>query len=121
MTNKQLEKAVQSHFEVPEDIQRLVGLATSDLLWGPVSLGGDWEEDNYKGFQSACKRIREYVDTLPSQLWIDTDCDCVMTSEPQGEEVDGEWVEPLWESIYYVNGRNEVVELLFNHYLAGYV
>ena len=95
MPNKQLEKAVQNHFEVPEDIQRLANLATSDLLWGPVSLGDDWEEENYKGFQSACKRIREYVDTLPSQLWIDTDGDYVMTSEPQGEQVDGEYIEQI--------------------------
>lgn len=121
MPNKQIQTAVRAHFKIPEDIQRLANLATSDLLWGPIGLDDEWEEENYKGFQSACARIREYVDTLPRELWVDTDCDCVMTSEPQGEEVDGEWLEPYWDSIYYVNGRNEVVELLLNHYLAGYV
>ncbi len=119
--NKQIKEAVRNHFEVPEDIERLVNLATSDLLWGPIGLDDDWERENYQGFQSACKRIKEYVDTLPSQLWVDIDCDCVMTREPQGEEVDGEYIEPYWESIYYVNGRNEIVEALFNHYVVGYV
>lgn len=116
-----IEKILRQHFDVPEDVQRLANLATSDLLWGPIGLDDDWERENYQSFKSACKRIGEYIDTLPSQIWVDVDCEVVMDSEPQGEEVEGEWIEPYWESIYLVNGRKEIVELLLNNYLVGYV
>lgn len=119
--NKHIKETLRSYFEVPEDIQRLVNLVTSDLLYGPIGLDDDWERENYQSFESACIRIKNYVSTLPSQVWVDIDCDCVMTSEPQIEEVEGEYLEPCWESIYYVNGRNEVVEALFNHYVVGYI
>lgn len=119
--NKQVKKSLRNHFEVPKDIQRLVSLATSDLLWGPVGLDDDWERENYQSFQSACRRISDYVDTLPFELWIDCDCDCIMISEPQGEEIDGEYIEPYWESVYYVNGRREIVEAIFNSYIVGYI
>lgn len=122
MCSKEVKEAIRQHFEVPETIQRLVNMATSDLLWGPIGLDDEWEEENYKGFRSACKRIREeFTESLPRELWVDVDCGCVMTREPQGEEVDGEYIEPYWESIYYVNGHNELIELLFNHYVVGYI
>jgi len=119
--NKQIKEAVRSYFEVPEQIERLVNLVTTDLLNGPIDLDDDWAQENYQNFPTACKRIREFVDSLPSQLWVDIDCDCVMTNEPEAEIVDDEYIEPCWESIYYVNGRNEVVEALFNHYVVGYI
>lgn len=121
MNEKQVKTLLRSHFYIPDDTQRLANLATFDLLWGPVGLDDEWERENYKGFQLACARISEYVDTLPCELWVDTDCDCVMTSEPQGQEVDGEWLEPYWESIYYIDSRSKLVQLLLNEYLVDYV
>jgi len=119
--HKKIEQIVQEHIEVPEDIRRLASMATMDLLWGPIGLDDDWEVENYQDFQSACKRISDWIDTLPGEMWVDVDCEFVMYSEPTSEEVDGEVVEPCWESIYYVQGRSDVVEMVLNHYLCGYV
>jgi hypothetical protein len=117
---KQLSKILREHYQVPEDIERLANLATSDLLWGPVGLDDDWERENYKGFQHACKRIQEYTEALPRHLYIDLNCEYVTTREPEGEEIDGEWCEPWYEDWYHVQG-NEVIELIFNKYLVGYI
>lgn len=121
MAYNNMKKAIREAFDVPEDIQRLSNMAACDLLWGPIGLDDDWEKENYKGFQSACGKIKEYIDTLPFPLWVDVDCDCVMTSEPEGEEVDGEYLEPCWDSIYLIDRRNDLVRLLLNDHLAGYV
>jgi len=48
------------------DIRVLINQAGIDLYCGADSL------DNYPGFTSACKLIREALDaTLPSELWFD--------------------------------------------------
>lgn len=121
MSSKEIKKIVRMNFEVPERISRLAELAISDLYWGPVSPRDDWEEENYKGFGFACKEISEWVQELPCQLWIDVDCDCVMTCEPEGQEVEGEYIEPFWESIYYIDSRKELAGYLLDESLAGYL
>jgi hypothetical protein len=121
MTNKAIKEAVRQSIEVPEDVRRLAHLLTMDLLWGPIEADDDWETANYPDFGTVCERVRQFTETLPSRLWVDVDCDCVMTEEPEGEMVDGEYLEPCWESIYLINGHNEVIEALFNEYLVGYI
>jgi hypothetical protein len=117
---KQLSTILRNHYQVPEDIERLANLATSDLLRGPVALGDDWEHENYKGFQDACKRIQQFSHDLPYSVYVDLGCEYVTTREPEGEEIDGEWCEPCYEDWYHVQG-SEVIELIFNEYLVGYI
>jgi len=75
-----------------EDVRKLISQANYDLWYGPINDGavgdpaeGDEELSKYPGFTSACEKIREECDELPSDLYLDTDTGEVRQSEPEPE------------------------------------
>lgn len=59
--------------------------------------------------------LREFIVELPGTLYYDDDCGCISETEPEGEEVDGEWFDP---SPYYIVESRDVVEALFGQTIA---
>jgi hypothetical protein len=80
---------------VTPDVQKLINLATFDLYYGPAGLeadepardeyGNENEWAGYPGFTSACERIAEVVDDVPSTLWLDVDAEGWTDVEPEWE------------------------------------
>ena len=75
-----------------EEIRKLINLADFDLHYGPVGSCDDPVEDEfgnqnewskYPGFSSACYKIKEALQELPSQLYIDADVEQWQDSEPE--------------------------------------
>ena len=116
------EHAVFVHFEpLLEPVKRLVNAANFDLYFGPYSEGNEPDGDGWKypGFGEACKAISDAMDGV-SEVWVDTDCDCVMENEPEGEEIDGEYYYPSWDSIYHFE-RRDVLRILLGKELPSYI
>lgn len=74
------------------EVRKLISQANFDLWHGPVKNGaygdpaeGDEEWDSYPGFTKACSAITEALRALPSQLYLDTETDEVLTQEPESE------------------------------------
>lgn len=92
--------------KLPERVRRLITCANFDLYFGPY---GVYEPDNdgfvYPGFVTASKEISEAISDLPSEVWVDVDCEQIYESEPQGYEDDetGEYIEPYLENTWYFN------------------
>ena len=122
-TENKLKELIRAYFKMPEHVERLRNLANLDLYFGPLNdsqLDDEWERQHYKGFSEALGTIQEWIDANVTDLWVDVDCDCVMTSEPEGYEDEGEWVEPYLETTYHVDMRT-VKKYLLGKELGGYV
>ncbi len=70
--------------------------------------------------------LRDFINDLPSTLYYDADCGCIMDLEPEGEEwdtgevdADGDpimqWSDP---SDYWTLDRRDIVEALFGRTIA---
>ena len=77
---------------ISPEVNRAINLATHDLYYGPAN-ASDCEappidehgnENEWAGydFVKACKLIKEALSDLPSELFIDCDCESWSTSEP---------------------------------------
>lgn len=117
---KQLVRAHFSDFENDEKTQQLLSMVNYDVYFGPYEQGHDIDNSGviYPGFNEA---LREVVNNLPeiNDLYIDTQWDYVTDQEPQGEQIDGEWIEPYWEDWYKVD-RKEVLGILLGE-VANYI
>jgi hypothetical protein len=72
---------------VTKELQTLINLANWDLYYGPTLPGDSDETADYPGFTTACKRIADALDDLPSSLYVDDQSsDCYSESEPEPEE-----------------------------------
>lgn len=72
------------------DTMKHASMADWDLHYGP-GVERDPGDDGppYPGFDKACEIIRAAVDAVvPSDLYILTDCDILVTSEPEPYEVE---------------------------------
>jgi len=97
------EVAVKKYFidELMDD--RLRGLrhcALFDLHFGPYdadyySDSADFE--NWPGYVKAVEELEEWADIHLVPVWFDMQTETIHTKEPQGDTVDGTWIEPLWE------------------------
>lgn len=112
---KRVEEEIRNFIQVPERIQSLCCSATSDLYFGPNEV-----DENYPGFSSAIKEIRNWVDNIPYHLWVDSDCGAIWEREPETIEVDGENIEPFWDSIYFLE-RKDILKTLFDSELVSYL
>ena len=113
MKRTKTEKILAAHYEalMPDEITRLITLASYDLYFGPLVgcnvCGVDSTHDctcavRWQGFSDAIGKLRAWAEEhLPSEVWVDMDCGSVSESEPQGEEIDGEWQEPFTENTVY--------------------
>lgn len=70
-----------------EEMRTLINQANFDLWYGPCA------EDGYPGFETACKWIRDALANVPSQLYLDPDCDDWTETEPfELGMINEEWV-----------------------------
>lgn len=87
---------------------------------------GDVIEETYTG--RVGDALRAFIDSLPSDLWVDVDCDCVMTSEPDqfeanpdydsdDEDSGPEYFECDLSNVWHVE-RREIIESLFGRTIA---
>ena len=63
--------------------------------------------------------LREFIDTLPTEIWFDCCAEYLMESEPEiyFDEIAQEWVEPFWDEIMRLT-RRDLVAALFGEFLA---
>ncbi len=144
-------KDIAGEFFVPDYIVACAEAVASDLLYGPKQAlipaegiehfngdtygwGDDIEGDKGEGdtitavYTGAVgQALRDYIDSLPSNLYWDRESGCVMTSEPDGEWVNEDyepcdegdegarWIDP---PIYYEIERSDIVEALFGITIA---
>lgn len=133
---------VAAFIEVPAHIRAIANAVAYDLLHGPSYLllpggeitnvnddcvatfrddldadeaAGDLVEETYVG--KAAIALRGFLDEMPTQLWLDTESDCVQDTAPEGEEVDGEWCEPFYED-FVLFERREIIEAVFGSTIA---
>lgn len=125
--NKILSGWVQPIIDQEPGLQRLINIATFDLLFGPYT-EADFEEggdlEGYPGYAEATTKIGTFLDAFPHrEVWIDLDCEAVFLSEPTGQwtpledldltEEEAEdrglevrdglvWEEPFLENTYHV-------------------
>lgn len=154
MTQDAYKAAVQAAIDVPDYIRACANSCYYDLMHGPSwsripqgditkfnddclatyredlddeAESGDLVTETYTG--PVGDALRAFLGDLPSRAWVDADCDCYMTREPEAEfisdddgdsENDGErgfWQEPHWESIYQLD-RSDIVAALFGPTIA---
>lgn len=142
MDKAYLAKALAKHITVPAHIIVCANMVRYDLLHGPAFARlphGDVTQitnDDLATLYSDAEDLREndddkivevypsiigdtlrdFVDDLSSTLYYDDDCGCIMDSEPQGEEIDGEWYEP---SDYYTLTGKDIIDGLFGRTIAN--
>lgn len=126
--DKQTRKAIKERFaDMPKDVERAGRLASWDLWNGPLTCCEECGSDSlstcacehpYPGFQRACDVVSRWADENVGTLYLEIDTGYVSSEEPQGEEIDGEYVEPL---PYYVIERGDILAALFGRELASYL
>jgi len=89
----EITKLVREHVALDEGTKRLITMATCDLYDGPLAV----DDPDYPGFETACARIRDALDSHRS-LWVNVECGHVQETEPQWTVTCGEcdgtgWVE----------------------------
>lgn len=93
------------------EIKTLLGSANHDLYYGPCV-----DNEDYPGFEEACQKITSELEI--SRLWLDTQSEEILDSEPKGfEDEDGTWIEP---EDYIEFSREEVMRICFGE-LAPYL
>ena len=162
-----IKRTVQDNILIPDYVQACADAVCYDLMYGPtyaripygnienftrddyatiyedteedcVPECGDRIESVYTG--SVGQALRDFIEDLPSECWVDTDCDCYMTREPDSHEfiesdiseedcaafgveltthngVTGYWQECNMESVYHLD-RAEIVESLFGKIIS---
>ena len=131
---------IAEHVAVPAHIEVCANMCRYDLLYGPAfarlpkegveKITDDDLATLYDDANDMCEEgdtvvevytsdvgaaLRLFIDDMPSTLYYDADCECVMDREPEGEEIDGEWYEP---SDYYALDRGDIVEAVFGRTIA---
>lgn len=114
MKRTNTDKIVEKYFKdkMPKDIRQLLAMTHYDLNFGPshgyvdgIDTANDCEVQ-WPGFESACEALKGWCnEMLPSEVWVDTDCDYVSVYEPQGEDIDGEYQEPFTENTYHLTSK----------------
>ena len=74
-------------------------------------------EETYCGLVGDC--LREFIDTLPTELFYDSCADYLMESEPESyfDEIAQEWVEPFYDEIMRLT-RRDIIAALFGEFMA---
>jgi hypothetical protein len=133
-------QAVREYVELPSHIRVCANMIYYDLTHGPAfaripaagieaitddhlaTIRSDAEDECEPGDRVVevytgpiADALRAFIDDLPSTLYVDDDAECVMDTEPQGEEIDGEWCEPT--PYFTLEGRT-IVEAVFGPTIA---
>ena len=158
--------AIREYISVPDHIHAIADAICFDITHGPSWLivpggdvtridddclytlyhdaahdatgSGDIIEQTYTG--AAADTLREFIDGLPSNLWVDDDCNAISETEPEGcwtpaddlglepdedgeydgYETDGDgnvWEEPFTENTYHC-GASDIIAALFGNTIA---
>ena len=124
-TEKEMKKAIHQYFRekgiYTDAINRLINTANFDLYYGPTPEGDEPDGDGwrYPGFTGACAQIKDALDDV-REIWFDSNCGEVLDREPQGEEVDGEYIEPFWGDYLHLE-RKDVLRILLGRELVSYI
>lgn len=130
-----LKTAIRDAVAVPAHIREAAAACASDLMNGPryarIPASGRWEdfsEDDWSALPEDLEgevtnvysgpvgdMLRAFLSEMPSTLYADEDQEFVSTDQPQGEEVDGEWIEA---SPYVEVGQSQIVEAVFGSTIA---
>ena len=162
-----IKRTVQDNITVPDYVRACADAVEYDLMYGPayaripygnienftmddyatiyedveedcVPECGDRIESVYTG--SVGQALRDFIEDLPTECWVDTDCDGYMESEPESAEfiesdiseedcadlgveltthngATGYWQECNMESVYHIN-QAEIVESLFGETIS---
>jgi hypothetical protein len=142
MLNNDQKQAIAQYINAPKYIYACADAIRYDLMHGPcwslipqgiienftvdhvatfyddlvdAIIEGDVVEETYTGI--VADTLRQYIDELPCELYIECDTDCVMDSEPQGylDEELGEDIEPM---PYYIVTHKSIVEAVFGSTIA---
>lgn len=109
-----LKKAIREAVPVPSHIREAAVACATDLRSGPQyacmpdsGLWSDFSEDDWgpipgdlegkvEGVYAGAvgNMLREFIQDMPGELFADEDEEFISAQEPQGEDVDGEWMEP---------------------------
>lgn len=88
-----------------------------DLYYGPRP---SIKDDLYiwRGYVNGVKEIQNIVgDSIYETIYYDNDCGEYIDKLPEGEIVDGEYIEPFFGEIYEV----DIKEILFGSKLKNYI
>lgn len=121
---KKLQEIVYNHFKdtIPERIRRLSVICNYDLYFGPIPPDNNFENDgfNWPGYCAAMDEIQPWIESnIPSDLWVDIDCESVMEKEPEGYyEIDDdteeeEYIEPFLDFTYHIDSLKEIAMMVF--------
>jgi hypothetical protein len=110
---KDYDALVFDHFQAKVDpqLRKLIAQAKYDLFYGPHT------EEGYPGWDSAIRQIGNRVQL--GDVWVDTQADLVLESEPEAYEQDGQWIEPEWGD--YIHFDSVAVKKAVLGELAPYV
>ena len=163
----QVSKAIQEAYPIPDHIQAIANAVRYDLLHGPSWLlvpngdvtkvnddclasfrddlnddddvnESDLIEETYTGI--AAQALRDYIDDLPSTVYVDTDCGFISTQEPEGtwenpedlgmdddtdpallgyemNDIGQVWCEPYMDNTYHCD-RSDIIEALLGRTIA---
>lgn len=146
-------RAIQNFIAIPAHIEAAASAVRYDLMHGPTWAripAGDvtkFTTDDFAPFREDVENdaedgdvvvetytsaiadaLRAFIDDLPSELWVDTDFDCVLEREPEayetvlGEDDDGNPIEETFEtdmSCIWHFDRRAIVTALFGDFVAS--
>lgn len=140
---KRISGAIEHQFPVPKHIEHAVSCLSHDLFNGPTvallpngdieqfcgewvyledseslkqeAQDGDIVEEAYAG--KIGDAVRDFIDTLPSEMFWDDFAEILLDKEPQAYEEDGEIIEPSWDEIIKLD-RKDIVSALFGSFFA---
>lgn len=142
LARRDYSSAIAAHIPVPDHIHAAASAVRYDLMHGPAycripqgdvtkftdddfatypedldAKDGDTISNAYAG--PIGDALRDFIAGLPSSLYIDTQSDCVMESEPEGyqDEETGEWFEPEWSDFVALDS-SDIVAALFGRTIA---
>jgi len=141
--DKKIETALETRFPIPEHVKACAGAIRYDLLFGPTwskipngnieqfdhdcsasypedleADSADIVEETYIG--KVADTLRDFMLSLPSELYFDADCEEILENEPESWQDDetGEWIDPYEFGTIYKIDHKEIISGLFGNLLA---
>ena len=117
-TEKHLEKVLETYLleldaKTYKKAQHAACIASSEIHFGPGAFSCCDSRLIEKRYFASLNRVERFIESYLQDFYIDLDCDCLMTTEPEGyEDENGDWQEPFLENTYKVS-RKECAKLIF--------
>jgi 5-methylthioribose kinase len=121
-------ESVRNHFAalMSDEVKKCVQAARLNLFYGPLGSAYLTENDLPDlSFSEAVEKVADWWREQDHEVWVDTQCDEVLTKCPEGytDDETGEFVEVCWEDYIVFDGR-ELKRAVFGdlaHELANYI